>query len=60
MPSIGKDAFVHCNKNGEILFEHKFIHSVDTLNLLSEKEAVVLVPKANKILVIDVISYTIK
>jgi hypothetical protein len=32
-----RDVFVHCNKEGKILFEHQFHYSVDSFGMLSEK-----------------------
>ncbi len=42
MPSTAKDVLVHCNKEGDILYEHRFEHNVDSFGMISDREVVTL------------------
>ena len=42
MYAVGKDVFVHCGKDGKILFEHKFAKNVDSLAMVESNKAIVL------------------
>jgi hypothetical protein len=34
MYATGKDILVHCDKNGNILYDYKFTHNVDSLGMV--------------------------
>ncbi len=42
MKELKKDSITHVNKNGEILFEHIFHKPIDSLQMINERECVVL------------------
>lgn len=42
MPRVGSFVIVHVDKDGKILFEHKFEKTVDSIALISEKEVLAL------------------
>lgn len=58
MPRTGAEALVHCDHHGKILFEHVFPNPVDSLALLSEREAMVLDTRGNCISVLDLDTHT--
>jgi hypothetical protein len=53
MPGQGRDALVHCNKAGKILFELPFEHNVDSFGMLSDREAIVLETRKNCVTVLN-------
>lgn len=53
MPRTGTESLVHCDSNGKILFEHSFTNPVDSLALLSDREAMVLDTRNNCISALD-------
>lgn len=42
MYAVGKEVFVHCDKEGKVLFEYKFTKSVDSLAMVERNKAIVL------------------
>ena len=53
MPRLGSESLVHCDSLGKILFEHTFANPVDSLALLSDREAMVLDTRNNCISALD-------
>ena len=55
MPSTGKDVLVHCNKQGQILYEKVFREgsNIDSFGMLSENEVAILESKENRITILD-------
>jgi hypothetical protein len=49
----GSEMLVHCDKNGNILYEHKFSHSVDSLGMVELNQAIVLETRANQMTVFN-------
>ena len=57
MLGIRQDCLVHVNKAGQELFCHVFAKPMDTLNMLSEYEAIMLETRANCITILDLRTY---
>lgn len=59
MPGQGKDVLVHCSKEGKILFELNFEHNVDSFGMLSDREAIVLETRKNRVTVLNLDDHTV-
>jgi hypothetical protein len=55
MYATGKDILVHCDKNGGILYEYKFINSVDSLGMVELGKVAVIESRINQIHIFDLL-----
>jgi len=53
MLSPGKDAVIHVDKNGKVLFQHIFPKPIQTMGMLSPREGIFLDTHNNIILLLD-------